>query len=648
MPGETITDQEPMITFKLPAEVDIASAIIKVFLDGDEITSEIQLNPDYIFFSPLIPLTFGMHNMLVVFQDSEDNDYTSETGTIVPKMAWSFRVARVTAPTPSAAQRAASQRQQPVTTTGKLILKLKTIDTKEFTRALNPASSLRDIKYQEGNEVSSTLDFTHRFYGKTYIGHYDRSTEQITGRTNDNFSLRYLDTDNNDITFGDFYLTSDEFSQLTINGVQMRGIKYKHASRRKYTTTYFYGRSQDAQDGRLKRFSYGAKFDATLSRSHTIKASALKSYEKATCTYGISRCYANPAEDNIFSIRDLYTYSKTLRLDSEAVLARRQKSAGYPARYDSANRTTLTYNPKTFYLQVGHRSVGPYFNPTVLGTYIETDRKGSFGEFRYSNKSKQLSLNSFYDVYHNNLHHQKTDNITDKYYNSRVGATLDYGWILPTLTLSYNKLYIFSDGINRTFGTLQNGENTVASLSASRNLKDIGPLNGTRLTFSATRSDTDRLTNRAQNTARIYTEFGGRADSRSLSFSTRFAAKAQLIYSTSWSKSNNTSRTNATFTYTSSWSNTDSLGLQWNIIPFKLISNYNYRRSTSSTLFTLTNRTTLTSNPLERQHTLNFVYYLSQKRKLMVEFMDYDKDYRVTANRSYREQSVELGYSLDF
>jgi len=638
LPGESITQVSPMIGVRLPQpSPPIDMETIKIFIDGDEVTSETQLSLEYIFYEPSVPMQLGTHNVLVTYQDTD--------GESLPPLAWSFRIVpKQMARIPVSGRPARPQTM--ISTTGKLVMKIKQIDVNESDRANN--WSYKDIKYQEGADTTTTLDFTHKYYGNTIIGHYDRSTEQLTGRTNDRFSFRFRDADD-DITLGDYYIRSNEFSEYTVNGVRMRGMK-KIRSYGKYTFTTIAGRSQEPHDGRLKRMTYGLKMDTNIAKSHRIRFTTVSSKEGNI--QASNRTY-RPNKDMLYSLLSMYRYSPYLELDSQYVM--NNHSVENPAYYwepgeDTATKFTLTYNDQPLYLQVARRSVGPRFNPTVLGTFIETDREGNYVDARYTTSNRKLSLRTFYDVYHDNVHKQQTDNVTDRVENSRSSITYNPGGLMPSMSASYGKLYTTSMADIADPGA-QVGESTNFTLRTSEMFPDTSSFTGTRLTNVFVRFDNDRDTSSSQTVLR--------SDTRNWSFSTRYKALAQLSFNTSENKSYNMSRAKSTpFTtiVSDSVTNTDSIGLQLSIIPFKFITNLNYRRLGRKTQTDKSNSTSglydsgISSAPLEYQHTITMIYYLDQRRKLQLELMNYDKEYRSSTNlgRSYDEQSLELGYSMEF
>jgi hypothetical protein len=156
-----------------------------------------------------------------------------------------------------------------------------------------------------------------------------------------------------------------------------------------------------------------------------------------------------------------------------------------------------------------------------------------------------------------------------------------------------------------------------------------------------------------------------RSDNRTWTVSMRYKAFALFMYNFTDSESNATS----IFRYlgpiyttnSNSKSCTDRYGVQLNIIPFKFITNINYRRTAQNTLtrsstFLDPNVYVPTSSPKELQTTVGFIYYLSQTRKLNLELEDYDKEFRSDAVRdlthahdqSYDEQVIRLGYTIDY
>lgn len=656
-PGETITDRQPMIGVKLPApDPPIKPETIKIFIDGDDVTSETQIGLEYIFYTPQIPLKFGRHNIIVSFSDMADKPLTP--------ISWSFAVAAQAARQPAQpvrGQKTIPLSEQKPSITGRYLFKIKTINLNSANRDVAGGCSScaeTDIKYPEAINTSGTFDFTDKFYGKSLTGHYDRSIEEIYGRAAESFYFRYLDN-NDDITLGDFTLTAVEFSPLTINGVQMRGLKTKRVFGI-HTFTTFEGRSQEPQDGRLKRKTYGLRVDSNFSSKHLLKFTALRSREYGNpnvslLTFTPPTAYqfytsSYPARDRIYSLRHIFTHSKKLQLDSEAV--QDYHSISLYSVYNASKPLTavrfhLSYKPEPFEFSLTHRSIDPGFNPTLLGTFTEKDRRGAAANIKYASRSGKLALTSMYDMYHDNLHHVKTNDMTDDTTNSLSSITLNYGWILPQLTLRYGKLYTNSDYPSLAIGT-KFIESTNASLNVIKDFHNTNLFTGTRLVATFSRYDIDRLTN----SSGAASDYNLRSDTQNWTFSSRYKDLLTVSYNTSWNKSWSYSKAGAAAaSINDSKSNTDAISAQINVVPFKFIVNYRYRRSVSLTS-SLTDIVTPqpSGSLLEYQHTLTMLYYIDQKHKLSLELIDYDKDYRAQINkgRSYDETSVELGYSVEF
>ncbi len=667
LPGEAITVRDPMIGLKLPTPtppLDVNT--IKLFLDGNDVTGETQIGLEYIFYTPQMPLSLGVHNVLVSYRQvcekyttsadcsaedkcSWDGSKCSTPNPVLP-VSWSFRIVPPgSAVTPTA--RPAAGKPEVTTTTGRYLFKLKSVNLDNGAR-LNGNFKDTDIKYKEGIDTSGTFDFASRFYGKTLTGHYDRSIEEITGRANDRFNFLFAD-EHGEINAGDFYMTARDFSAFTINGVQMRGIQDKYILGENSITS-FYGRSQEPQDGRLDRSTYGTKLDYKYSNKNRFRIIGLRTKEMALPPPSTVK----PVTDYIYSLQYNLTYSKNLALASETAFNRHSEFGG-PAKNngeDSATKVTVTYKPATpFTVQVGRRSVGPNYNPTVLGSFTENDREGEFYDFKYKNVSNKISISSFYDRYHNNLAGNfSVNNITNWTRNSVSSIRLNYGWILPTVTLSYNKLYEESDRFPQRIPESKRDESTSASLNLIKEFHSTDIFTGTKITGTLSRYDNDKKSHALVSSS----ETLNRSDTRSWNFSTRFKDKAQFSYSTSlnkrWSYQGNGNPLDDK--YTDQKTNTDSLATQLNVIPFKFIVNYAYRRSatklntTAVDQFTLITNRSLTTAPREVQQTATFVYYLSQKKKLSLELINFDRQYRKPGDtdRSYDEQSIELGYSAEF
>ncbi len=643
LPGEAITDRQPYISIKLPKpDPPLDMSTIKLFLDGDEVTTETQVSLEYIFYMPQNPLSFGTHNVLATYQDTNGK-------TVVP-LAWSFRLVKKIAPT--VRKRAPVVRSNEVVTTGKYTANVKLIELNGAER-YKANRSENEIKYQEGLDKTGSFDFTHRFYGKTLLGHYDRSVEQLTGRANDRFKFRYIDPyiarGNYDITFGDFQMSKRDFSESTIFGVQMRGLYLlRKYDRRGYNRfTFFTGRSQEPHDGRHKRYTTGFKLDRRFTPKLSAKLTALRSTERS-----LSSSTDNPIQDSLVSLSTVYILDKNLTWDSEIAVDNHREDAP-SSQYDNGAdlylRSGINYRTGNFIFRGEHKSIGPRYTPTVLGRVVP-DKKGNYGKVVFIRPSRKIALTTSYEKYHDNLHHDLPDNITDETRESISTAVLNYGNIFPRFNLRYSKYYTKSRERVQIPNTLRS-ESTTFMLTTTKRFHNTSAFTGTTVINTFSRYDIDRLvygTSSSQN-------YMGRNDTRSWRFSTRYKSFANMSYSTSynkayaWSYSENSSGKSTSVTYGKS--NTDSYSLQLNIIPFKFITNLNYRR-TGKKVYSLESieGAVLSGAPLEKQHTVTFLYYLNKADKLKLEIIDYDKQYRYIANKlgTYEEKTFELGYSTEF
>jgi len=392
-------------------------------------------------------------------------------------------------------------------------------------------------------------------------------------------------------------------------------------------------------------------FDTPLSTTQKYRVIVLRSKE------GIKTSDFNL--DTLASIVHEYKFNKQLTLNSELALDNHKAvtAASNTANRDSAMKTALTYRPGPLFVQIGRRSIGPNFNPTVLGTYTEKDRDSMFTDIRYFRPSQKFGVSTFFDRYHDNLHNSAAFNNTNTTNNSRSSMTLNYGWILPKIMLGYNKTYTDADQI------IDGTESTNANLNLIKDFHDTDSFTGNRIVGAFSRYDIDRISTSQGTTSSSKTDYMLRTDNRSWTISTRYKAAAQFSFNTSVNKSYSYSLSNISTrvgvitinstasSISNSKTNTDTFGAQFNIVPFKFITNYNYRRSARKT-YTETSGflATLSAAPLEFQHTLTFMYYINQQRKIHLELSSYDKEYRESAsvNRGYVEKTAELGYTVDF
>jgi hypothetical protein len=674
LPGERILDQQPMIAVKLPTPTPpIDPNTIKLFVDGVDVTSEATVSSEYVFYTSEIPMRLGAHNVLIAYEQicrnhtvaGECADVTGcswnassgacETTSPMPPVSWQFVIARQAPAQPD--RKPAPGRPTPSldakSFTGRYMVKVMNIDINEAARAENgyatEAYNRSDFRYKEGYNTTGSLDFTDRLGPRTIIGHYDRTIEQLRNRANDKFSLNYVDKKSN-MTIGDFYMTARNFSQYAISGVQLRGIQLQN-SIDKHKITTFVGRSQEPHDGRFYRTTLGVKIDKKHSETHEFRLISLRSKES-----NFDGAYSYPSSDYINTLSHTLNFNKKLVAETEAAVGRTSK-AGDPdpdnSGSDSAINASLTYKGKPFYLKAGRRRAGTNFNPTVLGTFTERDREGGYGEFKFERPSRKLRLSSTFDTYHNNLKHTANNDITDQTRSGRNMLTLNYGWILPQVDLTYNKLYTKSK-FELGYPDTQRSESTNQSIRITKEYHDTNLFTGTRLTATFSRYDIDRLAYSGATfdpTLSSVSDYNLRSDSTMWSFATRYKAFMSVSYSNSYNKSDSVSTTSLT-TLSDTRTTTDSFAAQFNIVPFKFITNYRYRRSARTTLTSdpITSDMSASSSPIDYEHTVTMVYYLTQKKKVSFEFSDYDKSFRAPANsgRTFDLTTYELGYSVDF
>jgi len=638
--GEEITDRQPMIGVKLPQlDPPIEPTSIMFFVDGSDVTSETNVSTEYLFYTPQIPMKLGNHNVRITYKDT--------AGTDQPSVQWDFTVVerivtRVVAPPV----------EQKPSTTGRLNLQFEDI---HLNKAMRPDSvDEADIRYPEALNTTANLNFTSTFYGKTLKGNYQRTVEQITGRSNDYFRFDYL-FKNNVVTIGDRPVTSSDFSELTMNGVRLRGVYAVNRVNPKYLLTWVNGRTREPQNGRYKRYTNGMKINTRTSKNHEVGLILLRSAE-----HGESTTTLVPGKDTIAALTSAFTYNKRWALNSEFVYdnhTERGTTSPLMMGKDAASKYYVTYTSTRWSGNAGRRSIGPRFTPTTLGTFTEADREGSYGSIQYKPSSK-FQAKIFYDAYHNNLHHNaNTNDFTDKSTNSASSMILNYPHF-PMITARYGKLYTKTDADLRLLDT-NRSESTNANFTVNKQFNDLGLWNGNSIVFMFQRYDLDRQSYALSGTSAVSSRSNLRNDTRNWTFTSRYKAFALLTYNTIVNKSYSYARIQSTsgvntstlVSLTTGKTNTDRYGIQFNIKPFKFITNLNYKRTGRKSTNTSVSTTTSVSGsaPMEKQTSINFIYYLDQSRKVNFEFENYDYEYRVTTrNKTYDEQVFRLGYTMDF
>ncbi|MEW5944963.1 MAG: hypothetical protein AB1742_02065, partial [bacterium] len=336
--------------------------------------------------------------------------------------------------------------------------------------------------------------------------------------------------------------------------------------------TAFTGRSQEPHNERNKRFTHGAIFEFPKKPSYSSKLIALTSRE-------LGGGSSVPRTDRIVSLTTDYTYNPRFSIYSEIATDKHGEfGAGSFSGRDSATKFHGKYSKPPFELTAGRRNVGPNFNPTTLGTFIEKDREGSYMTFKYV-PSKRWNFATFYDDYHNNLHHNLTGDLTLKTTNSISSVAFSTSRY-PNISYRYGKLYSLTDGPRNINGTSLS-ESTTENLVFSVLLPETTAFVGSRFTSVISRYDIDRRT--------ISSGVGSvlelRSDTRNHTLSTRYKAFATLALNTSIYKSFSDNVSTA-HKMDATRINTDTLNLQLNIVPFKFVTGFNFRRSAKNTITT--------------------------------------------------------------
>lgn len=635
LPDESIVDRVPMISVKLPiSDPQLDVTTIKIYVDGKEVTAEAQISLDYIFYEPQVPMALGRHGAVIVAKDSAGKDMTP--------IQWKFNI--VSQPVVRQAPTAKTAGKD--TFRGRYVIKFKDIYLNEATRSQKSAAvpgsiSPRDIKFEEVPHVTGSYDFTFQSGVKSIIGKIERDITPISGRAraDDGFSFRIVNSEKEeDTTFGDSLIRNTE---LSINGAPLRGI-YRTKKIRKYSLTSFIGRTREPHDGRLKRNSYGMIIRTKASKSHAITLTGVHSKEDSQ----LSTVTAAANSDTLYTVRSVYSLSKHLSLDSELGTSRHAKSGGTLTNdhgTDTAMRSILRYGHQPWSISVGTRNIGPKYSPTVYSTYIETNRKGTYGDFSFTNPSRKFSLSSKYDVYHDNLH--KTLLATEQTRSGISSVTLNYGWILPSVTASFNKQYSAKKWPT-ALPAYSARETTVFLLRTTKNFHDFSAFNGNSIRNDYVRSDADSFS------------FSSNIISRTLqnkwTVSTKYKAFAVLSYNTGLTKGYNynyniPSNNIPQITIVSTRNQTDGFSVQMQIVPFKFISTISSLKTMKRTTNVLGNNAIM-ANQIDYDQKITFLYILNKKKRVSLEIANFEQEFRALGNlgKSYDEQSVEATYLVDF
>ena len=675
IPYSTIKETRPNITYRLPTDLSppLDPATIRMTLDGNDVTNQSMITANFISYSPPQDLAQGIHYVQVVYQQT-CAQFSSQVscGAILtctwntelnecqyitqnPPVTWQFTItAAPEAPTVPAAVPTPEKEEL----SGSYQVTVASIDLDEKYRAANyPYSKYHyDIKYVEGIDTTGKFDFTYKYRGQSLVGHYDRSVEQRYGRANDKFHFIFTDDDRNRVTMGDFSISPYTFSEYTISGVKIRGLMTEYQDRNiSYTT--FYGRSQESQGGYNKRTSGGVKVDVAKSNTNTFKITGLGSNESSIPG---SRRAIN--RDYIYGIEHKHKINSLFTLDSQAVYTRHSESGTYALQnsgQDTTFKSTLTYYDVPFKVALGWKKIGPKFSPTTYSSFTEKDQEGLSTGFEYKPASKRVVFSSSYDLYNNNLHNQKRDDVTDETSLSKTSVTIAYGKWLPEVYMFYSNQYKNS---NVPFwaisSTADHDEN--ATIKVTKKFHNTDIFQNTTIVYSDSRYDLNRnsITFYGSTTNPdfyAHSFYWQNSNTSGWNLSTGILSRATLSLSTSKNETENRYQGSTVATFSESWSRsiTSSANLKYYVIPSKLTANYNYRRygmRMAKADGTHGGGVYPSSLPLEYDHEMSLDFNLNKKEKLTVTYIIYDKTYRELdyAGRSFDENVIQASYSTSF
>lgn len=675
MPYSTIREPRPNITYRLPTDLSppLNPATIKMTLDGNDVTNQSIITANFISYTPPQDLSQGTHYVQVVYQQTcaqfssqascgailtcTWNTELNECQYIVqnPPVTWQFTIS-VAPLEPAVPEALPTPGKEEIS--GSYQMTVANINLDEQYRAANyPYNKYYyDIKYVEGIDKTGKFDFTYKYRGQSLVGHYDRSVEQRYGRANDRFYFIFTDDDRNNVTLGDFSISPYTFSEYTISGVKIRGLMTEYKDRNiSYTT--FYGRSQESQGGYNKRTSGGIKVDIEKSNTNTFKITGVGSNESS---FPGSRRAVN--RDYIYGIEHKHKVNNLFTLDSQAVYTRHSESGTYAIQnsgQDTMMKSTLTYYDVPFKVAFGWKKIGPKFSPTTYSSFTEKDQEGVSTSFEYKPASKKVAFSSSYDLYNNNLHNQKRDDVTDETSLSKTSVTLAYGKWLPEVYLFYSNQYKNS---NVPFwaisSTADHDEN--ATLKVTKKFHNTDTFQNTTIVYSDSRYDLDR-NNIAFYGSTTNPDFYSHSfywmnsNTSGWNFSVGVLSRATISLSTSTNEAESRYRASTDASFSESWSRsiTSSANMKFYVIPSKVTANYNYRRyalrmdkddgTHGGVPYT-------SSMPLEYDHELSLDFILNRKEKLSLTYITYDKTFRAPdyAGRSFDENVVQASYSTSF
>lgn len=411
LPGSEITDTRPMITIDLSGlETPVSPSTVIMLVNGSDVTQKADINPSYILFQPITDLPPGSYEVRVTAQNVN--------GQAVEPLGWKF-VIKGAAPS--------RQAEDGDRTTGNLNI------SNDFVFADYSPQNAFDItsifEEKEGSKLNVDFNFTNISEGRTVIGSYNRKTRSYTGQSQDKWRYYYLNT-HFDAVAGNYWL---DLSDLTVAGTEMLGVKIDKRDG-PWKFQFFSGRSQDpSTSGGFKQVTSGMRGDYEWSQRSRTLVTLLSAYE---LDRGETTATNVPARDDIISVRHEVDASNNVSATLEVAHNIRKPQTGGASRND-AYKFLITGVANAVSGEIEVYNIPRDFVPVAEGSSrtLNSNREGFRAQADYS-VTEWLDTGVEYEEYDADAS-LSTAAESVRYGNGYVTISTD---VMPALTFRRSKL----------------------------------------------------------------------------------------------------------------------------------------------------------------------------------------------------------------
>ncbi len=583
--GSRIFDTQPMITASAELlEAPLDPETVTITLNGADVTDAAELAPSYVTYQPDAPLLPGKYDVRITAGDINK-------GVIEP-LVWSFTIEKIVAGAESFAAAQVPEQKVKDNTSGKLSVSSDYVSADFIPMAAVDISQL--FREKEGMKQNADFTFTNISEGRTLLGSYHRETQNYTDVEIDKLRLDYFDS-NFSATLGAHWFT---LSDLTVFGTELNGMSIDRKDG-PWGIKLFSGRTQDpSTSGTFKQVASGFRGSYEWNEKSKTYVTALTAAESHDAAHELT---ASPAKDRITGVLHEQKFGKNMKAVAEASQNRRKVWLGDSVS-DSAARLLVSGTLKDFTAEAEAYRIGEDYFPIADGSskYLKNDRAGARAKGSYQ-LSSMIVAGAEYEQYDT----ESTD-IRTKRGNAFI--TIKKGMIQA---LTYRKGKLVSGG------TISETDSVTTLLV----LPAVGNFTETRLSAGAQQISYE--------SAGILTETKVRMFSVNTSFRDKLGISANF----------STSDTDDEVNLTNSKNKSMLLGLNWNIIPFKLIWMGRYETTDVSGSTSDTNQKTMKSN---------FKYFFNKVYAVNLAYDHITYADAVSPIYNYEQDIVRSGFEWSF